>query len=92
MTTRPERVTRAPKAVSHKRRVRDVIGNLSAKHLAALEDNPKLNDCCRKPKDHMVQLFKTHDDAPGPDLMVLECGTCARKHYRLVVGGGQQIV
>lgn len=84
-TPKPERqhIAHGP-AVS----VRDVLREMPAHYVAAMEDNDKLRPCCRKAKDHTVQLFKTHEDAPGPDLAVFVC-SCGRKHYRAAVAPGK---
>lgn len=85
---RPQAPTRPLIPVGEKRKVRDVLDQISAKQLDALENNAALQPCCRNAKQHDVELFKTHDDAPGPDLMVLTC-SCGRRHFRMAGGGGK---
>ena len=70
-----------------KRPVKEILGRIPAKYLTDLEDNTRLKACCRKAKNHQVELFKTHEEAEGADMMVMEC-TCGRKHYRAAAGRG----
>jgi hypothetical protein len=74
--------------VGKPRRVRDVLHQISAKHLAVLEENENIEHCCRKAKDHTVELFKTHPDLKEANLMILTC-QCGRKHHRIAAGPGQ---
>ena len=67
---------------------------LPRKYIETLEHNQKLNGCCRRPDDsgHTAQMFATPTavrDEHGnlrPDLLIIVCGVCARKHYRVQVG------
>ena len=83
---RPEKVNIPPVSQGAKKPVKDEH-NMPAHHLRALKDNTNLDDCCRKADDHMVEYFKTPSATDGPDMMVLECTDCGRKHYRVAVSG-----
>lgn len=85
---RPARVTAAPLAVGNPRPVKDVLDRISAKMLLSLQ-NPKAKDCCGKPLEHQVQMFRTatQPEDLGPDMMVFTCG-CGCRHIRMA-GGGQ---
>ena len=81
----PDQHTLTP--VGKARRVRDVLHQISAKHLSVLEDNATIAPCCRQAKEHTVELFKTHPDLKEANLMVLTC-KCGRKHRRIAAGPG----
>lgn len=53
-----------------------------------LEQNQQVSSCCRHVEDHDIEAFKSHPDEPAPDVYVIYCGTCGRKHRRLCVGTG----
>ena len=77
-----------PTQVGERKKVRDILRQLAAHHLSSIEENEKLNPCCRKVKDHDVSFYRTHIDAEKPDLMIFQC-QCGRSHYRLACGGGK---
>ena len=77
-----------PTQVGERRKVRDILRQLAAHQLSAIEDNEALKLCCRQVKNHDVAFYKTHADAEKPDLMIFQC-QCGRNHYRLACGGGK---
>lgn len=82
------KIDKAPKARGAKRPVKQVLDRLSAKMIAAIEDNAGLKPCCRKAKDHEVEFFETATQKPdiGPDMAVFTCA-CGARHTRFGVGG-----
>lgn len=73
-------------AVGKKAKVKDV--SLEARYTDGIRNNVALRTCCREVDESEVQLYKTHEDAKGPDLMVIECA-CGRRQYRAAVGPGR---
>jgi hypothetical protein len=70
-----------------RRKVKDVLGQMSAKHIDSLESNSGVDACCRKAKDHEVQLFKTDPALKEANVMILFC-SCGARHIRLAAGPG----
>lgn len=65
---------------------------LPAQYVQALERDQKLNLCCRHVEDgHTAQWFgsQTKED---PDILVITCGGCGRKHRRFFIGNGERVV
>lgn len=71
--------------------------HLDARYLEALEHNQKLSGCCRRPEEsgHTARFFSTPsaDKTPEtqttiPDVLIIWCGECGRKHVRLMIGSG----
>ena len=68
---------------------------LPAKYVEALEREQRINLCCRhvEEENHTAQWFATESatkDAEGrqvPDVLVITCGKCKRKHRRFFIGG-----
>jgi hypothetical protein len=85
---RPEQRNEPPKLVGARKKVAEVRGFIPDRHLDTLKNNDKLLACCRDAEAHDVELFKTHDDAPGADLMILHCA-CGRRHIRFAAGAGK---
>ena len=73
---------------------------LQRKYIETLEQNQKLNLCCRhvEEENHQAQWFatptadKTESGETIPDILVITCGLCGRKHHRLFVGGGTRVI
>jgi len=69
---------------------------LDRKYVEGLEQNQKLNLCCRHVAEsgHVAQWAstptaeKTKDGKIIPDLLFIHCGVCKRKHTRFFVGSG----
>lgn len=72
----------------------------SRKYVECLQQNQKLNLCCRHVEEegHMAQWFAspsadvTEKGNTVPDILVITCGGCGRKHTRFVVGEGKRHV
>jgi hypothetical protein len=62
-------------------------GMLPQKFFDALEQNQKIDSCCRHPENHDIEAFKSNADETVPDIYVFHC-TCGRKHRRFMVGAG----
>lgn len=71
--------------------------HLDVKYLETLEHNQKINGCCRRPEEsgHTARFFSspTAQKTPEsrttiPDILIIWCGECGRKHVRVMVGGG----
>lgn len=68
---------------------------LPAKYVQTLEYNQKLPLCCRHVEEsgHTAQWFasptaQVKDEGIVPDILIIRCGACNRKHVRFFVGGG----
>lgn len=74
--------------------------HLPAKYVRTLEYNQKLNLCCRHVEEsgHTAQWFatptaeKTNSGETVPDILVITCGACGRRHRRFMVGAGSRQV
>jgi hypothetical protein len=84
---RPAKVEREPIQVRGAQKIKE--SSLEARYTDPIKNNAKLKACCRDVDESTVTLFKTHEDAKGPDLMVIECNVCQRKQYRAAVGPGR---
>jgi hypothetical protein len=84
---RPASVERAPIEVRGKQKIKE--SELEARYTDSIKNNKSLQACCRDVGESTVALFKTHEDAKGPDLMIIECDVCHRKQYRAAVGPGR---
>lgn len=70
--------------------------HLEPKYLETLEHNQKINGCCRRPEEsgHIAQWFysPSAETTPGgtliPDILIIRCGACDRRHIRVMGGGG----
>ena len=66
---------------------------LPVKYVQALERDQLKKLCCRHVEEegHTAQWFgsQTKDD---PDILVITCGGCGRKHRRFFVGNGERVV
>lgn len=97
MSQRPQRVNVPPvpfgKPLSAMRFMRNID---TQKYVETLERNQKLNLCCRHVEEsgHTAQYFSTPEGAEEgiPDILVIVCGSCGRKHTRFFVGGGERTV
>jgi len=69
---------------------KDVIRQMPAHYLRALEDNPNLAACCRDTKNNYTyETFKTDKDQHQANMAVFTCTVCNRKHYRGAVSPGK---
>jgi hypothetical protein len=84
---RPEKRVHEPVQVGSKRKVKDA--SMEARYTDPIRNNKALKNCCQDVDESEVSVFKTHEDAAGPDLMVIECNVCHRKQYRAAVGPGR---
>lgn len=76
-----------PVKTHKKRKVKNAV--LESRYTDGIKNNPLLQECCRDVDESEITLFKTHEDAEGPDLMVIECDVCGRKQYRTAIGPGR---
>lgn len=76
---RPERVTHERIPVGP----RKPMGDMPHRYCEALEQDQKLNGCCRRMENLTGQYYKTSPDVSGPDLLIATC-SCGRNHYRLM--------
>jgi hypothetical protein len=53
-----------------------------------LEQNQLLELCCRHTEEHEIEAFKSREDEPAPDIYILYCSECGRRHRRLMCGEG----
>lgn len=83
---RPARVIREPAPVGVKRKFKDVLGMLSAKHVEGWRNNPNIRDCCKQFDENEIELFDT-DGNGKPDLLVMTCSDCGRKQRVGALGG-----
>ena len=83
---RPARVTRAQTVTHARRPAKELLSMISAKHMAQIADNDKLEVCCRDVFKHEVEFAKTDPDLPNPDHLVFHC-QCGRKHKVFGLGG-----
>ena len=83
----PAQVERAPIEVRGKQKIKE--SSLEARYTDGIKANKALKACCRDVGESLVSLWKTHEDAKGPDMMVIECNVCQRKQYRAAVGPGR---
>jgi hypothetical protein len=58
---------------------------LKKSHIEHLEQNQKINSCCRHPENHEIEARKSHPDEQAPDIYIFHC-TCGRKHRFFCVG------
>ena len=73
---------------------------LQRKYIETLEQNQKLNLCCRhvEEENHQAQWFatptasKTEKGETIPDILIITCGLCGRKHRRFFGGGGERVI
>ena len=70
-------------ATSEKFVVKDVKNKIPEKFLSGLRDNNQLKDCCRIVESHTVQIFKSSENLPVPDMTIIECEKCGAKHRRM---------
>lgn len=75
--------------------------NLDTKHyVETLEQNQKLNLCCRHVEEsrHTAQYYSTpfarvmDDGRSEPDILIIRCGQCNRRHIRFFLGADERTV
>ena len=55
------------------------------KWAVTLEENQKLNLCCRHTETHTGRLYRSKPTEEHPDIFIAVCGSCGRRHHRLFV-------
>jgi hypothetical protein len=73
-----------------RRPVKEVRNLLPRKYLEVLEQNQKIESCCRHAEDHDIEAFFSRDGEEVPDIYILHCRGCGRQHRRFCVGGGDR--
>lgn len=66
---------------------------LPLKYVESLEQNQKIESCCRHPENHEIEARYScvAEAIKGiPDIYILHC-VCGRKHRRLCVGGNNPL-
>ena len=74
--------------------LKTLTGVVPAKFLEAVEHNQLTNHCCRNLVEHgaTIEAWKSKPDEPAPDIYVIQCGGCGRKHRRFMMGEGPRPV
>lgn len=71
--------------------VAKLVGLLPSRYIEALEHNQQIAHCCRNPLDYGdIEAFYSSDadrDRGVPDIYVIHCRECGRRHRRFCVGG-----
>lgn len=63
------------------------LGDLiPTKFIEALEQNQKIESCCRHPENHDIEALKSSEAETVPDIYIFHC-TCGRQHRRFMCGG-----
>ena len=67
--------------------------NIQPRMLARQKANGKIKDCCRNDGNLMVQGFKTNQDRPKTDMIVMTCNVCSCRHIvaGLDAGGAKKV-
>lgn len=67
------------------------MDNLPAKFSRSIEQNQKLQTCCRNVENMRATLYRspTAPDEPGADVVVVQCEQCLRRQTRLMVGAAR---
>lgn len=69
--------------------VRKLLSLIPKKYIEALEQNQKIESCCRHPEDHDIEAFFSRREETVPDIYIFHC-RCGRQHRRFCVGGGDE--
>ncbi|MCC7304763.1 MAG: hypothetical protein IT558_00730 [Alphaproteobacteria bacterium] len=84
---RPQRVTYQSQVVREKAPITDpAMKDIPLAYIMAVKNNEALEPCCRDLDNMQVELQKTDPALDGPNKLVIECGSCGRKHIRFVGG------
>lgn len=56
--------------------------------LHPIEHNQLTNHCCRNLVEHKatIEAWKSSKDEDAPDIYIITCGGCGRKHRRFCIG------
>jgi len=60
---------------------------IPAHFIERLEQDQKLQSCCRHPENHDIVALKSNADEKAPDIYKFIC-TCGRIHTRFCASGG----
>lgn len=85
-----KQANRAPESFGTVTRAKQKIkdSKLEKRYTDPIAANTALAACCRDVETSEVTLVKTHEDAKGADLMIIECA-CGKRQYRTAVGPGR---
>ena len=62
-------------------------GLIPQKYIEALEQNQKIESCCRHPENHEIEAWYSKPEEKTPDIYKFHC-TCGKVHVRFCIGGG----